>query len=571
MVSPRRSPHRRQLASALLGLALSLALTLRAPAQAEDQPADPVVEPESAESADAPESPEAAPVDPTAPVEPGTHPPPAPLVPDEGVAPVEPVPTPEIGGENANLGSRRFEGIVRIENSSVVPDYRTPWNPGRPAGGSGTGFLVGKNQFLTNAHVVSNSSRVLLRKVGDPQPYPANILHIAHDADLAMLEVEDPSAFEGVIPLEINDLPKLDTTVTVIGYPVGGERISVTRGIVSRIDFRPYSHSGVDSHLTVQIDAAINPGNSGGPVLQDEQVVGVAFQGYSGAVAQNVGYMIPTPVIKRFLEDVEDGSYDHYVDLSLADFPLVNPAQRRALGLPEKYFGQGVMVGNVDTEGSTGGTVQNGDVLLAINGNPIASNGFIEILGETVNMNEIVERKFAGDQIALTIWRDGKEQEATITLKRFLPYLITANQYDSQPQYIVYAGLVFQPLDRNLIAAHNIQSETVRYWFNYFVSEKLYRERPQPVIFTTFLPDAINSEIGGYVDAVVESVNGTEITDIKTMFEALKAAEEDDSHFITIKLLGEGRPILLKKDRIEEANLRISEKYGIRDPYYIAE
>ncbi len=532
MASPRTLPHRHELAALLFGPVLIVALVPSSPAQ--DEPV--------AENA-----------------------------PDEQVSATEPIALPEIGGENADLGSRRFEGIVRIENSSVNPDYRTPWNPGRPSGGSGTGFLVGENRFLTNAHVVSDSSRVLIRKVGDPQPYPANILFIAHDADLAMLEVEDFSAFDGVIPLEINDLPKLDTTVTVIGYPVGGERISVTRGIVSRIDFRPYSHSGVDSHLTVQIDAAINPGNSGGPVLQDEKVVGVAFQGYSGAVAQNVGYMIPTPVIKRFMEDVEDGTYDHYVDLSLADFPLVNPAQRTALRLPEKYVGQGVMVGNVDTEGSTGGAVQTGDVLLAIDGNPIASNGFIEINGETVNMNEVVERKFAGDQIALTIWRDGTELEATVTLKRFRPYLITANQYDSQPEYIVYAGLVFQPLDRNLIAAHNIQSETVRYWFNYFVSEKLYQERPQPVIFTTVLPDAINSEVGGYVDSVVEAVNGTEITDMKTMFSALQAAEQDDSPIITIKLLGEGRPVYLKKDRIQAANQRITQTYGIRESFYIAE
>ncbi|MEZ5431637.1 MAG: serine protease [Verrucomicrobiales bacterium] len=83
-------------------------------------------------------------------------------------------------------------------------------------------------------------------------------------------------------PLEIGGIPKLNTTVTAVGYPIGGDRISVTRGVVSRIDFRPYSHSAVDNHLTIQVDAAINPGNSGGPVLQDNKVVRVAFQGFSG-------------------------------------------------------------------------------------------------------------------------------------------------------------------------------------------------------------------------------------------------------------------------------------------------
>jgi S1-C subfamily serine protease len=54
--------------------------------------------------------------------------------------------------------------------------------------------------------------------------------------------------------------------------------MSVTQGIVSRVDFRTYSHSVVDQHLSIQIDAAINPGNSGGPVMQGHKVVGVAFR-----------------------------------------------------------------------------------------------------------------------------------------------------------------------------------------------------------------------------------------------------------------------------------------------------
>ena len=260
--------------------------------------------------------------------------------------------------------SSRYEAVVRIENSSLNPDYRNPWNTGRDSGGNGTGWLVSENKFLTNAHVVSNSRIIYIKKVGDAKPYRARIVHIAHDCDLAMLELEDPSAFKGVTPFEIGKLPQLDTTVKVIGYPIGGERISITSGVVSRVDFLSYSHTSVDLHLTIQIDAAINPGNSGGPVIQNGKVVGVAFQGYSGNIAQNTGYMIPTPVIRRFLKDVEDGNYDHYVDLSMSDFPLINPAQRKALGLAND--GIGIMVAAAEEDGSAGGILQTGDVLLAM-------------------------------------------------------------------------------------------------------------------------------------------------------------------------------------------------------------
>ena len=110
----------------------------------------------------------------------------------------------------------------------------------------------------------------------------AIVEHIAHDCDLALLKVDDPAFFKDTKPLPLGEIPELESSVTVIGYPIGGERISVTQGVVSRVDFRTYTHSVVDSHLTVQIDAAINPGNSGGPVVQAGKVVGIAFQGFSG-------------------------------------------------------------------------------------------------------------------------------------------------------------------------------------------------------------------------------------------------------------------------------------------------
>ena len=274
--------------------------------------------------------------------------------------------------------------VVRIEAATQDPNYRVPWSPGRMSGGVGAGFIIEGKRIMTNAHVVSNARFLTVSKQGDPKPYPARVQHVAHDCDLAILEVADPNFFQGTHALGFGGIPEIESTVSVFGFPIGGDRLSVTRGIVSRVDFQPYSHSGMDSHLTIQIDAAINPGNSGGPVMQDGKVVGVAFQGYSGDVAQNVGYMIPTPVVRRFLADVKDGTYDHYMDLALSYFPLFNPTARRALGLPNDNVG--VWVGDVYGGGSSSGIVQRGDVLLAIDGNAIASDGSVELEEGTVEM-----------------------------------------------------------------------------------------------------------------------------------------------------------------------------------------
>ena len=245
---------------------------------------------------------------------------------------------PALVAQTPSLPSDVYKSVLRIEVATQVPDYETPWNSGRFSGGIGTGFLIGKNKILTNAHVVSNGRRVLVTVYGSPKKYPAKVEYIAHDCDLALLSVEDFKDFESFPTFEFGDVPSLESQVRVIGYPVGGDRLSVTRGVVSRIDFQPYSHSRADSHLVVQIDAAINPGNSGGPVVQDDKVVGVAFQGLRQA--DNTGYIIPTPVIRRFLKDIEDGKYDHYADLGVSEFPASQPRHAQGARPAERRQGR---------------------------------------------------------------------------------------------------------------------------------------------------------------------------------------------------------------------------------------
>jgi len=469
--------------------------------------------------------------------------------------------------KTSSLG-KQYESIVNVECSALRVDYRTPWNAATPSGGSGTAFLIGPNLFMTNAHVVSDASRITIKKVGDSTPHRARVKFIAHDCDLALLELETPGpAFAKAVPLTIStEIPKLDTIVKVVGYPIGGERISVTRGVVSRVDYQEFSHSGVDQHLAIQIDAAINPGNSGGPVIQGTKVVGVAFQGYSGDVAQNTGYMIPTPVMRRFLKDVEDGKYDHYGELAIQHYPILNPAQRKALNLPDNDTG--VMITAVDSTGTCANALKVGDVLLELDGFHVDSTGSIDIDGEQTEMAEVVERKFVGDKLKLKVWRDAREQEFEVTLKPFPAYLMAANQYEKQPEYLMHAGLVFQPLDHELMGAFSLTNLRTRYYYDYYAQDEIYKELPEVVVLTSVLPDAINTWLRDYTGQVVEEINGVKIKSLKDAADALD--KQPDSTHVIIRLAGEGRPIVLEKQLIAAAQERISRKYGLASDRYLA-
>ena len=113
------------------------------------------------------------------------------------------------------------------------------------------------------------------------------------DCDLAVLRVDDPAFLAGLRPLPLGDLPSIGERVLTYGFPLGGQDVSSTAGIVSRIESRGYVHSGADSHLVVQTDAAINPGNSGGPVVQDGQGRGRRVPGLPGR--REHGLLHPDP------------------------------------------------------------------------------------------------------------------------------------------------------------------------------------------------------------------------------------------------------------------------------------
>jgi S1-C subfamily serine protease len=458
-----------------------------------------------------------------------------------------------------------YKSVVRIEVASQTADYATPWNSGRFGGGIGTGFLIGKNKFLTNAHVVSNAERVLVTIHGSPEKYPAKVEFIAHDCDLALLSVEDFHDFEKLPVFDFGNVPALESQVRVIGYPIGGERLSVTRGVVSRIDFSTYSHSRADSHLIVQIDAAINPGNSGGPVVQDGKVVGVAFQGLRQA--DNTGYIIPTPIVRRFLKDIDDGRYDNYAELGVTEFPLHNPAMRKAFNLPND--GKGVLVTDVTPTGTADGILKPGDILLSIDGNVVDSAGMITLEGENVNMQEIVERKFAGDKVSLRFIRAGKTEETQAVLKPLPPSRMYAVQYEKKPRYIVFAGLVFQPLDTNLFATAKFEDINVRRLYADYVPKGVFQKRPDVVILTRIESDPLTTMMDGVQGLAVDKINGVEVRDLKHAYELLQPSTPPE--FFVIELFGADRPLVVPANQIEAANKRVQLNYDIDQPSNLEE
>jgi len=475
------------------------------------------------------------------------------IAPGQAAVPV-PVPVP-IAPPKPNGPVQK--SLVRITATSVEPDYKAPWNAGALERGVGAGFVISGNRIMTNAHVVANSRYVTVERDGDPNKYPAKVQFIANDCDLAVITVPAPDFFKNMLPLQFGGIPTLESTVSAYGYPIGGERMSVTTGIVSRVDFQLYTHSSVDQHLAIQISAQINPGNSGGPVMQDTKVVGVAFQGYSGDVAQGVAYMIPTPVIERFLQDIGNGHYDEYPDLAITYAKLQNPAQRRFLGL--KDDDRGVLVSSVVAAGPSNGILYPGDVLLAIDGHPIASDANVELDGEHAQFEEVVERKFKGDSVKLDVLRNKQPTTVSIKLYKPWPYSVQGHSYDVRPRYVLYGGLLFQPLNLDMLEAYRTADLRVRHFFEYFVLDQLYVQHPDVIVLTNILPDPINTYLAPYRGGIVDEINGKKI---RTLDELAKAFADSPDRLV-IRMIGDGPPLVLDRKQVEAARERIMTRYNV--------
>ncbi len=467
------------------------------------------------------------------------------------------------GGAVAQVGLRTLNrSVVMIRSVQQEFDYITPWKQAEVAHGIGSGFVIGGRRILTNAHNASNYKYVEVRKEYEAKRYPAKVAFIGHDCDLAILTVDDDSFFNDMVPLELGPLPKVNSTVQTYGFPVGGRRISVTEGVVSRIQMDVYSHTRADSHLVVQTDAAINPGNSGGPVLQNGKVVGVAFQGLREA--ENIGYLIPTTVIEHFLTDIEDGRYDGFGSIGFAFFPgLHSRSYADYLKVPPEQ--QGIVILNTLMHSSVEDVLQAGDVITRIDDFDIDNDGMIEIYGLRLHMAEAIERKQMGENVELTFYRSGELNKTTAVVALNKPILPYWRQYDVDPRYEVFAGLTFVPVSRNFLESWGRTWITdmpfyLRYLFNNSEQLNTSRRRKEYVVLSEILPDEVNSYSGGFRSKVVETVNGLDIHGLSDLRDAFAQSRDG---FCIIRFMGATAPLILDSAKANQRHPNIMAKYQV--------
>ena len=439
---------------------------------------------------------------------------------------------------------RLSDSVVMIYATSKSNSLYAPWSSGTVSG-TGSGFMLEGGRIITNAHVVENHTFIELQRDGDSKRFEAEVVAIAHEVDLAILKLKNPDDFKDVKPLELGDLPEVHQEVTVYGYPVGGQALSITKGIISRIEHQTYVHSYL-SFQAIQVDAAINPGNSGGPALVDKKVVGIVMQSRNGE--ENIGYMIPVTILTKFLEDMDDGSYDGFPELSAYYQALVSPALRKGYDLDETQ--SGVLVTKVCFNTPTDKVLKKGDIITSIDGKKIENNGVV-MTGKRkrVDFEHFIQLHQMGESTELGLVRDGKEMTVDIPLTKPLRSKFT---FDQDPRYIIYGGFV-------LVARKQVEPCMTE---EEYMQEKDDAQKDE-VVISQVLASSANRGFHESAYVTIDKVNGEKFKTFKEFYELLSNEESpvlflenSDGYQIAIdrKVAEAEQEELLKKYRIQKAH-----------------
>ena len=425
--------------------------------------------------------------------------------------------------------------IVKLHTSASSANYKYPWQTSKIFKFLGSGAIIEGNKILTSAHVVSGARFLEVQKENDPKKYIATVKYISHQADLAIVEVKDKTFFKDTKPLKLNEKVKTRDEITVLGYPLGGNTISTTTGIISRIEYASYVWSN-EYLLAIQVDAAINSGNSGGAAIdKNGDIVGIAMMTLKNA--NNISYIVPSVIINTFLEDIKDGKVDGFGSDGLTFNHINNDSVKEYYGLKND---NGILVTNVAYGIND---FKENDIILEIDGNEVANNATIDSPFGRVHCDLIIHQKQIGDKVNFKVLRDKKIVSFDYTIQRVEPLI--KREFNKEPRYLIFGGLAFTPLTKNYISAIGSNTSGIN---NLFYHKDKSNEFDEAVVWMQdSFPHKANRgySSGAYV---VETVNDIKV---KNFNHFVSLIDNLDTEYVVIDTMEKEKIILNVKEARE--------------------
>ena len=455
--------------------------------------------------------------------------------------------------------------VVTIEVARKQYDYFLPWSK-RTTKIRKVGLVVGDRQILTTAGEMFDRTLVRVQKGGRGQWRIGEATWIDYHADLALVTVSDAEFWRDLKPAVFGTATPADGALQILRWRDGN--LESRRAEFTRYKVREGQLSAVN-HAVLEASSEIHGAGWGEPLVANSHVVGIIRE-------QDGRICVATPA--SFIQAVlEAHKKEAYHGLGYFHFywqPAENPASLAWLKLPSEP--RGVIVTQVPNRPDGGERVLKPlDILLKIDGFDLDIQGDYNDpeYGHLMLENLATRRKWAGDEVKMQIWRDGKAMEVVYPLPKFeysnalVPFAV----FDQDPEYLIAGGLVFQPLTDSYLRSWGPEwKQRSPFRLNYYNYEEPTKERPALVILSQVLPDAYNIGYQEQRYLVLTKVNGQRVNRLPELRTAL--AKPINGFHILEFTQGESlrRIVLRAGDAEQEATARVLKRYGITDVAYIA-
>jgi S1-C subfamily serine protease len=460
-----------------------------------------------------------------------------------------------LGSVNGAVAAGPEDSVVRVFGSLRLPNPTRPWAKQNPVQVMGTGVVIDGKTVLTNAHVVVYASEVFVQDRRGGDRVPAKVTSMGPGIDLATLVPEDRSfcAKRPGIARAAKHAAAGDSVV-LMGFSTNSPGLTVSRGVVSRIDHAPYAD--LTEGILIRVDTQPMPGNSGGPALADGKMVGLVFRR-----AQNAGFVIPNEEIDAYLADVKDGRYDGKLRVSDRFQTLVNEALRKKLGLARSD--RGVLV-REPRKSDSSYPLREGDVVTHIGTAEVDNEGLADYQDNLrLPFTALVPRLAERGNVPVRLIRGGKRLEASIVATREGDRLIRPYQ-GRYPSYFVHGPLVFSPAIEEALPTYAENNPFAMLGSPLSTRDTDRVAFPGEELVVVTAPLLAHPLTRGYSDPfglVVKDVDGVSVRNLRHLVELLR---DGRGEYLTIRFFGEmSETLVFIRRAIEDSTPDLMRDNGI--------
>ena len=445
-----------------------------------------------------------------------------------------------------------FNSLVRIQSQGYRYNWLEPFKPLEDSVGVGTGFFVNSGGYiLTCAHVVSNSVKIWVSIPSNGlEKYEAKIISFYPEQDISIIKIINYKKKINYLKLGNSDKIVPGGDVIAIGYPLGQDKLKITKGIIS----------GREMGL-IQTDTPLNPGNSGGPLLNSKhEVLGINSSAYKSEDAENVGFAIPINIYNSISKLMLKGDGKLLFQPSIGCvFYNSNDDIINFYGCGKKCKSGVVIKSIMDKSELRDKGIESGDILCNIGGHDIDnfSECKVDWNMEKVPLSSIIERYKVDEKVKMKFWSSKKEKLIEINIKIKSSDTIYPLRLKYPPfediDWEIFGGIVMVELTLNHI-------ENIPFLIEYIKPEK---RNTQKIIITQIYPGSSLSKFSILSPgSIVNKINNKKIYNIKDMRNAIKnPIKKNNINYLKIETEN-NKIAILEMDKIIKENIFLSQSYN---------